>query len=327
MNDQFEHLNEFIADIGNAASNLPEPIKKNLLTSFTTLCSAAVEIPTTWLQDKAEQRRAYTKARTELIMKSAEVLKGEGNLNNKYFERVFEIYGSKIIKEQINIDAIFNKSIKEISALKVKSSEEIIQEDWLDHFHNLAKLKSSEDMKIIFSKILAKEIVHPGAYSLKTLTVLSQLDGDMAYIFNKLCNIGLGFKDHDDVLQYAIVPFCHDSSSNNEDLKGFDIHTSELLLLEEYGLLNVRDISYNMEKMIKNVEDKIIEPFVYNNKEWFLQPINNNIPVQGLKCNCYAFTHAGIELYDVIKTEENLNFRNSLIHFFRNYNLKMVELK
>ncbi|WP_313091911.1 DUF2806 domain-containing protein [Chryseobacterium flavum] len=326
MNDQIQNLSEMMAGLQSVASEIPEPVKKNLFTAFNSLCSAAIDVPVSWFQDKAEQRRAYTKARTELIAKAGQVLKGEEILDDGYFNRVFEKYGSKIIKEQITVDDVFQRATQQLPTVTVQPTEKNIEEEWLDHFQDVIKIKSSEDMKIIFSRILANEIVHPGCYSIKTLNVLSNLDKGIAEIFKKLCAVGLSIRDNDNVVQYVIAPFCDDVISNLQNLKEFNIYPSEVLLLEEYGLLNQTKVTYNLTDHIKSEENKEVKPICYNNKPIYLKPLIEDKKIQIPTCNCYAFTHAGTELYDIITFEENIKFRNVLMQYFASNNLTMMDM-
>lgn len=251
---------------------------------------------------------------------------GNKSLNDTYVPKVFEKYASKIIKEQITIDDIFDKAVQQITSTTDidQQSDKIISEEWLEHFQNVAKIKSSEEMRIVFSKILANEIIKPGSYSLRTLNVTSQLDKDIADIFQKICSIGISFQDINNDVYLVFVPNCNVGKVGVEDFKDFDIYASELLYLEEYGLINSLGISNNFAKYIKIEPNDEPNIFFYNNKARYLKLLNKDKEVGHFLSNGIAFTHAGAELYNIIYIKENLKFTNTLMHFFSTINLEMV---
>lgn len=69
------------------------------------------------------------------------------------------------------------------------SVEEEISEDWLNIFEKEACNKSSEDMRLLFGKILAGEIHKPSSYSMKTIKLISELDNEAAKLFQICCSL------------------------------------------------------------------------------------------------------------------------------------------
>lgn len=141
----------------------------------------------------------------------------------------------KSVKEQINIDEIVAKSVSIIEA-KIdhnyeKISKEEVSEDWALRFFDISKNIRDEDMKNLWSAILADEIIKPGSYSLRSLETLKNMNRKDAELFMKICNI---------TLDSTIIPY------SNEMLKKYDIKFIDIVYLEELNLLQ-RSMSYYIE--------------------------------------------------------------------------------
>ncbi len=145
---------------------------------------------------------------------------------------------NKSVKEQINIDEIVAKSVSIIEA-KIdhdyeKISKEEVSEDWALRFFDISKNIRDEEMKNLWSSILADEIVKPGSYSLRALEILKNMNRKDAELFTKICNLAL------DISDLVIIP------QSKEMLDKYDISFIDSIYLEELNLLQ-RDLSYFIE--------------------------------------------------------------------------------
>ncbi len=94
---------------------------------------------------------------------------------------------------QRNLESVFQKSMPLISSI---NDSEKLTDDWLLYFFNKAKFACDEDMKIIWSKILAGEANNHGSFSKKTLSIIEVLSKDDAQLFTDICkfNFYIGTK-------------------------------------------------------------------------------------------------------------------------------------
>lgn len=95
----------------------------------------------------------------------------------------------KMIQEQINLEKIALNALEENSADTRPNRP--IDDDWLNVFQENAKNCSKENAQKRWGKILAGELKHPGAFSLRTLTLLRGLSQDEAFAFELLCRYAI----------------------------------------------------------------------------------------------------------------------------------------
>lgn len=67
-----------------------------------------------------------------------------------------------------------------------RETEDDVNEDWIYRWRDAAGEVSSEDMQVLWGKVLAGEIRHPGAFSLRTLDFLRNLSPDEARLIERL---------------------------------------------------------------------------------------------------------------------------------------------
>lgn len=126
------------------------------------------------------------------------------------------------IKKQLNLERIISLAADEFND-ETLISEEPLDEDWISRFFNLAEDINSEEMKILWAKILAGEVKKPKSYSLRTLEVLKNIAKDEAELFARFSQFAISCSNDTFVLI--------------ETLKEYGIKFSELLLLEELGFI------------------------------------------------------------------------------------------
>ncbi len=186
-----------IDTIGDAISGIPAPIRKNLFIALNQLCTALIDIPVAYLEGKAAENRAETSARITMINTAAEQMAKQMNIDPQYSQIAANKYGQKILREQINLDMIGQNALKELSSAQSpqsnsqenKSAQKEISVDWLNSFEEEARHKTSDEMRLLFGKILAGEISKPSSYSIKTVRLISQLDNQAAKIFQTFCSL------------------------------------------------------------------------------------------------------------------------------------------
>ena len=73
---------------------------------------------------------------------------------------------------------------------KADTAEEI-DDDWMAFFKGKVDNLGSEEVRILFGKVLAGEVRAPGSFSKRTLTMLSELDTETGRLFQRFCSISL----------------------------------------------------------------------------------------------------------------------------------------
>jgi len=130
------------------------------------------------------------------------------------------------VRHQRSMEEIVQKSTP---LLEDKSRPEDVDNDWLEAFFSHARLVSNEEMQLIWAKILAGEVNKPGAFSKRTLDLVSKLSHSEAELFTKLC--GYVF----DISGYGHQPLIF--SVTDDVYKGNGLGFKEVQLLESTGLI------------------------------------------------------------------------------------------
>lgn len=139
-------------------------------------------------------------------------------------QRALQRTHNEAILHQRNIEDVL-KGAAEHLALATPSNANPIDQDWLRIVMNDVKDISNEEMKRIWSKMLAGEILRPKTYSLRSIQVLRTLSKEDAVIIS---NVAPFLLSDDQGKRMIIHQRNHDSQ-----MLSFD----DLLFLNELGLL------------------------------------------------------------------------------------------
>ena len=203
--------------------NLPIWIARNASKAFRQLCSAAAEWPSAIFKGKASERHALTAANTKITEAVTDQIIQQIEVPVKYAQIAVKKHMEKIIGEQINLDKISaiaanelkadepdtsinqeaNESNKEQSDDSTNrgensSEEKTIGDVWINIFETEARPQSTEDMQLLFGRILAGEIKQPGSYSIRSIRTLVELDQNTAALFKRLCSLCIVVENPDD---------------------------------------------------------------------------------------------------------------------------------
>ncbi len=198
-------------------------------------------------------------------------------------------------KKQKNIDDIVSEAYYYLENEQEVSSEPL-QDEWINRFFDIAGEISSEDLKTIWSKILAEEIKKPGTCSLRTLEILKNISRDEAKIFNKISNFvikhhGKFFLPYDESL-----------------LQIMNINYSDIMKMDEASLMN-STIGISDELIFD--ESNKQEVLMYNNKIIFCEAKgNNNVHLQ-----LFPLTESGKDIFNIIVPVFNEKFFEQYIDF------------
>lgn len=217
---------------------------------------------------------------------------GKVSINSENFQELAQRASSRMafqeLTKQQNIDNIVYNAREELKNIK-NVSEEPVDKDWVFRFFNSVENISNEDLQKIWGRILAGEIKTPNSYSYRALEVLKNMTPKEIEVFQKFISICVT-----DEYYYFI-------SSNQEILKKYNLDFTDLLLLEECGLLSVQSLScthqINDEKrsFIKN--DSFLSFISTNKKE-----------IKEISFSIYILNKTGIQLLNAISTKRESEY-------------------
>lgn len=182
-------------------------------------------------------------------------------------------------KKQKNIEDIIIGAYFNIET-NSEVSEEELQGEWINRFFNIAGEISSDDLKLIWSKILSEEIRNPGNCSIRTLETLRNISRKEAEIFKKISNY---------IFKSGNIYYLP-----NEDslLKDVNITDNEILQLDEAGLIN-SSIAINVSINFNEDEKEEIK---YNTKKIF----STKDKKEKIKLSAFLLTEAGRNIFDIL---------------------------
>ena len=313
-----------------AGVSLPEPVRQNALKALGRLCSAIVEIPSAYLEGFADERRAVTEARKKLIETTATQIASRMEVDEEYARVAFRKYGQKIIREQVNLDLISEEAarqLKDTDNAHISGEVGQIDDDWLNHFEKEACQRSTEDMQLLFGKILAGEIRRPSSFSIKAVKIMGEIDTVAANLFKRLCSmcIVMRIPNTNQIFDARVVSLSGNAENNALQEYGFSFN--ELNILHEYGLI-ISDYNSWIKGTVSAVgKDNDVElVFSYQNTDWDVLPEGDRKDGQGLKLHGVALSKAGQELLNIVEVEPIENYTNDLVEFFAKKKLKMVPI-
>ena len=242
----------------------------------------------------------------------------------------------KIIREQVNLDEISGVAANELNKGEStnskdqgadKNSEQTINDDWLNNFENEASQKSTEEMRLLFGRILADEIRKPGTYSTKTVKTLGELDQSAATLFKKLCSACIVFEipagNH--ILDIRVSSLGGNAGSNA--LRAYGLSFDQLNILHEYGLI-IADYNswYDYRACVANGSLPVTLPFRHQERQWALLPTSDWKDNTELKVSGVALSQTGRELFRIVDLDPMEKYTEDLKKFFAGQKLQMVEV-
>jgi Protein of unknown function (DUF2806) len=320
-------VTDAFTDLVTGAS-IPAPIRRNALKAFSQLCTALVDVPIAHLEGVAAEKRAETATRIKLISAIGDQISEQVNVPPEFSQSAVRKYGQKIIREQANLDSISLHAAKQIQQNAIQPKNQLnegaeiadINDDWLNQFEKEASQKSTPEMQLLFSRILAGEIQNPESFSIKTVKLLAEMDHHVAILFRRLCSLCISVGPMD----ARVVSFDQNASQNV--LKSYGLGFDQLNILQEYGLIIPDYNSYFDYRMSISDEAKnFVFLFNYQKQTWVFVPLNGRDPHQELRISGVALSRSGKELLRIVDPEPDLKYSADLQAFFRKQNLDMVQ--
>jgi hypothetical protein len=305
--------------LGDLVTGVPAPIRKNAFKAFNRLCTVAVEYPVALMEGAIAEKRAESKARVKLINASANQLAKQMRTDPEYVRAAASKFAHKIVRERVNIDQVAEIAGAELKSLPCpQNASEIetkaISDDWLNVFENEAAQMSSEEMQLLFGRILAGEIKQPQSFSIKTLKIIAQLDNRAAQVFRRFCSLSVSLRAHE-IIDARVLSLGGYAASNT--LLSYGLSFDALNALQEYGLI-ISDYNSYMDYQAAIPGDgyKVPLPLTFQNKRWGLAPKSSRSPSKELPLYGVALTRSGKELLSIVEVEPVEEYANALRVFF-----------
>jgi Protein of unknown function (DUF2806) len=264
--------------------NLPHLIAGPAGNALSRLIGGAVDIPAAKLDQFAQGIRDKTSARTVVSKAVAEAAAKLASGNPDIVERAAHNLLAKEVRKQLNKEAVALKTIEYLNdEPEAAAQSEDVDADWLNMFERYAEDASSERMQDLWARILAGEIRKPKAFSLRTLSFISQLDEDVASLFERYS---------DAVLDGRIIPIKPPMPDGRELM--------DMLTLEEAGLVKGAGASLGQNLMMPS-QGMLV--FRYPTHAFVLY----GRPDTRLQISMVPLTRVGREVFSILRPKPNLD--------------------
>lgn len=232
------------------------------------------------------RRIAKAEADADLIKAEARVKITE--LEERALIRMVREEGQK----QENIENITARAIPHLSQ---DAKPENVQRDWLTNFFDRCRLTSDEQMQELWASILSGEANKPGAFSKRTIEIVSTLSKQDADLFTKLCTFAWMIGN--------VTPVILDSQ--NAIYNNAGINFNSLLHLEDIGLVKFQ----NLSGFIRKVSDKYVSIFYYG------RPLTIEFPDDKphIEIGKVLLTQAGQELASICSSAQSEDYYSYVI--------------
>ena len=318
-------LNDWISTL-----NLPVQVTRNVGKALGQLCSAVVDVPVAHLQGVAAEKRALTEARTSLVKESAGQIAEKLDVSPEYVHKAEIKFAQKIVKEQINLDKTCSVTMEELQQSDLGTStgsdsgggdeEKIISDNFLDSFEEEVRHKSSEEMQLLFGRILAGEIRKPGTFSIRTLKILGEIEQEVAILFKKLCSLSVALPAGGGFVVDARVCSLGGHAGQNA-LGEYGLNFDQLNILNEHGLI-ISDYNSRFPYVVNGMSI----PFQHQGRSWGLRPSTEAMKGKEFQVSGVGFSRAGRELFPIVDQDQVVGYTEALKRFMLTQDLQMVEL-
>ena len=161
----------------------------------------------------------------------------EGNATPRIGREIEEVAIRNLTAEAMRKEVALAKAVlhaeEELRADASEPSDATISDDWLLRWRDSAAGVSSEELQMLWGKVLAGEVKSPGKYSLRTLDFIRILSQDDAKLIEKIAPLvtdGIIFRGNPAALEQTGVTF------------------GELLELQDIGILKGVDVGLTITR-------------------------------------------------------------------------------
>ena len=202
--------------------------------------------------------------------------------------------------------------------------------DWNARFFNDIQDVSTEDTQLLYAKVLAGEVERPGSTSIRTLSILRDLNQSTAMLFRTLCSACIYFGPVDDDIRDARVISLGGNAGSNA-LQKYGLGFGDLNVLNEHGLI-ISDYNswYDYRRIIgiplPDREPRYVRfPFTFQGRSWVLEPTTQRRGDEEFRLEGVALTRSGQELSRIVELQSMEEYHRDLIDCFEKKGLHMVQ--
>ncbi|MGX9218727.1 DUF2806 domain-containing protein [Massilia varians] len=185
-----EPQSEGLAVVTDALSSLPAPVRTSFFKAVGHLLGGLTAIPAAKLKQYAQAIEDTTAARSATAAIMAKVAAEEASRDPVLIQAAAEVFlptALRKAKNRLNVAQSAAEHLVEAAASdSIGDSAASPEDDWMNSFMRFAEDASSDRLQNLFGRILAGQVLRPGAFGLATLRTLSELDQATANDFSQV---------------------------------------------------------------------------------------------------------------------------------------------
>lgn len=206
------------------ADAVPDPVKTSFFKAAGNLLGGLAAVPAAKLKQYAQSIEDTTSMRSQIAAAAAKAVADKASEDAVILQAATEAYlptTVRKIKNRLEVTQKAAEHLQEAADQSGGASDPAPPEDdWMNAFMRFSEDASSAQLQDLFARILAGQVVRPGAFSLATLRAVSELDQSIADDFSILWARSVG-----------------DAIDNDEELKLGEQY-SRLQRVAEAGLIS-----------------------------------------------------------------------------------------
>jgi len=186
MADDIDPLgNEVSVEVRLDERGIKAATKSRAMAALDRLCGNLIDLPGGWIEGKARRQRIQNQLNEALMIAEGQAALDRATGDPDFGRRVLENFTADLARKQANRDGVASEAIEDLRENSAADSAPSgqIEDDWLNVFSSHAENASSEHLQKMWGKVLSGEIRRPGSFSLSTLRFISELDQQIATIF------------------------------------------------------------------------------------------------------------------------------------------------
>ena len=167
--------------------NLPKLILGPAGEALSRFVGHVADVPSEYVNSFTQSIKDKRDARTEVSKALANAVAKEVGTDHDLVHRAAQSFLAKELRSQANKEAVAKKAVEHLADESEPSgtTPETPDDDWLNMFERYAESASSEKLRDLWGRVLAKQISKPKSFSLRTMRFVSELDAETAKLFEK----------------------------------------------------------------------------------------------------------------------------------------------
>ena len=218
----------------------------------------------------------------------------------------------KICKEWENQYDIYKIAQDDLDAHPEQDHSEDVDAEWLSRFMDSCKHVCSDDIKLIWGKLLAEECMKPDSVPTRLVHILSNLDRQSTQAFFTICNLCL----EDSELYFTPIIFHKQDFFRNLGLS--------FIILSELDSIGLIRFAPSVQHAISSDDPLITEyehDFIYNSSIYSVKSNKSLIRIGDV-----LLTEAGQALCRIIPRQVNSEFEALIPTLFKDYTVTKAKI-